>query len=85
MKRSVIVLLALGLLTACQEEVQIAKPDPIALTLESAGHYCQMTVLDHPGPKAQVHMAGYAYPLWFSQVRDAFAFDRMPEEIAESQ
>ncbi|MES0810517.1 nitrous oxide reductase accessory protein NosL [Roseibium sp. SCPC15] len=80
MKRSVIVLLALGLLTACQEEVQIAKPDPTALTPESAGFYCQMTVLEHTGPKAQIHLTGNPFPFWFTQVRDAVAFKHNPEE-----
>ncbi len=83
MKPFVLVCAAIALLAGCQEQEAATVPGPISLTREAAGHYCQMTVLDHPGPKAQVHMAGYVYPLWFSQVRDAFAFDRMPEEIAE--
>ncbi len=67
-------------LSACQEEAAIEKPLPVALTVESAGHYCQMTVLEHDGPKAQIHLAGNPFPLWFTQVRDAVAFTVSPEE-----
>ncbi|GGE81882.1 NosL copper chaperone [Stappia taiwanensis] len=72
---------ALGLgLAGCQEETVAEKPQPVALTTEAAGHYCQMTVLEHGGPKAQIHLAGNPFPLWFTQVRDAVAFTRLPEE-----
>ncbi|MEP3047045.1 MAG: nitrous oxide reductase accessory protein NosL [Roseibium sp.] len=74
------VLLAGALLAGCQEDVQIAKPAAIELTPEAAGHYCQMTVLEHNGPKAQIHLAGFQFPLWFTQVRDAVAFKLSPEE-----
>lgn len=71
--------LVLGL-AGCNQESEVAKPAPLELTLEAAGHYCQMTVLDHEGPKAQIHLAGNPNPLWFTQVRDAVAFTRLPEE-----
>lgn len=80
MKRHVIVLLALGLLAGCQDEVEIAKPAALTLTPEAAGHYCQMTVLEHDGPKAQIHLTGNPFPFWFTQVRDAVAFMHSPEE-----
>ena len=67
------------LLSACQEEAQDVSP--VALTAESVGHYCQMQLLEHDGPKAQVHMKGYpGKPLYFSQVRDAVAYSRLPEQ-----
>ncbi len=53
---------------------------PVAMTEDAVGHYCQMTVLHHDGPKAQVHLAGNQHPIWFVQIRDALAFDRMPEQ-----
>ncbi|UES59885.1 copper resistance protein CopZ (plasmid) [Roseibium aggregatum] len=80
MKNALIALFALTLLAACQEEVQIAKPAAVTLTPEAAGHYCQMTVLDHDGPKAQIHLKSYDNPIWFTQVRDAVAFTLSPEE-----
>jgi len=61
----------------------VAVPEPVTLTGEATGHYCQMIVLNHPGPKAQVHLAGNQQPLWFTQIRDAIAFERLPEETAE--
>lgn len=69
-------LLALG---ACRDEVAVL-PDPVDMTAEAVGHYCQMNMLEHPGPKAQVHLSGLLNPLFFSQVRDAVAYQRMPEQ-----
>lgn len=68
--------LALG---ACKEEVAQG-PLPVAMTAEAVGHYCQMELFEHPGPKAQVHLEGLPDPLFFSQVRDAIAYQRMPEQ-----
>lgn len=72
-------LLALVLvLSACREEE--AKPDPVALTPEATGYFCQMNLMEHAGPKAQAHLEGLpGMPLFFSQVRDVVAFERMPE------
>ena len=50
------------------------------MTAEAVGHYCQMNLLEHSGPKAQVHLDGMSWPLFFSQVRDAIAYQRMPEQ-----
>jgi copper chaperone NosL len=79
MKRFVLAALAALTLTACKEEVA-DRPLPVAMTAEAVGHYCQMNLLEHPGPKAQVHLDGLPDPLFFSQVRDAIAFQRMPEQ-----
>lgn len=76
MKRALIVVL---LLAACKEETQDLSP--VALSEDSVGHYCQMDLLEHAGPKAQVHLEGFAgMPLFFSQVRDAVAYSRLPEQ-----
>ena len=80
MRRPLLVL-ALLALAACRTETA-ALPDPVALTEESVGHYCQMNLFEHPGPKAQVHLDGMPYPIFFSQVRDAVAYQRMPEQSA---
>jgi copper chaperone NosL len=79
--RPVLFLAMLALLGACKEEVSqnIAPKD---LTPETLGHYCQMNLLEHPGPKAQVFLEGNPAPLFFSQVRDAIAYTRAPEQIA---
>ena len=67
-------------LAACTEETAQAT-DPVALTAETTGHYCQMNLSEHPGPKGQVHLDGLpGAPLFFSQVRDAVAYARLPEQ-----
>lgn len=77
MKRA---LCLLFLLAACKEDVA-QNLTPVALTAESVGHYCQMNLLEHEGPKAQVHLDGLpGAPLFFSQVRDAIAYARLPEQ-----
>ncbi len=81
-RAAMIVMLSL-VVGGCFEEKVVEKPHPIALTAEAVGHYCQMNILEHEGPKAQVHIAGHSAPLWFSQVRDAVVFTRLPEETAE--
>jgi copper chaperone NosL len=71
--------------SACSEqEAKVDTPLPVALTEESVGHYCNMTILEHTGPKAQIHLADNPHPIWFSQVRDGIAFIRSPEEHYEA-
>lgn len=74
-----LVLIALLALAACKEDRADAPP-PVELTAEAVGHFCQMDLIEHPGPKAQVHLEGLPVPLFFSQVRDALAYARMPEQ-----
>ncbi len=82
--RAALALLAALALSGCKhEDAAAAKPPPVAMTAEAVGHYCRMDVLEHDGPKAQVHVAGLIDPIWFTQVRDAIAFARMPEETSE--
>ncbi|MGX5721735.1 nitrous oxide reductase accessory protein NosL [Shinella zoogloeoides] len=79
--RPAVLLAALLLLSACKEDVAEAIV-PQEMTPETLGHYCQMNLLEHPGPKAQVFLEGNAAPLFFSQVRDAIAYARGPEQVA---
>ena len=72
---------SLALLSACQKEAS-QNVTPQDLTPESLGHYCQMNLLEHPGPKAQVFLKDNPAPLFFSQVRDAIAYARTPEQVA---
>ena len=80
MKYFMITIFLFALLVACREQVQTNKPAPIQLTKEATGHYCQMTVLEHSGPKGQIFLDGNPQPFWFTQVRDAIAFTISPEE-----
>ncbi len=70
-------LCALGL-AACKDQLVI--PDPVKLTREAIGNYCNMIIADHPGPKVQIHEKGYPNPLWFSSVRDGLAYLSLPGE-----
>ncbi len=67
-----------AVLSGCGDKA--VPPDPVALTREASGHYCQMIVVDHPGPKAQVFEVGRSEPVWFSSVRDALFYLRLPGE-----
>lgn len=69
------------LLVGCQEEV--ITPDPEQLTREAEGHYCNMIVSDHPGPKAQIFEKGNQQALWFTSVRDALAYNILPGEAQQ--
>lgn len=77
-KHLFVALIPLSVLAGCTEET--AAPEPQALTRAAVGHYCNMIVVDHPGPKAQVFESGQQKPLWFSSVRDAFAYNALPGE-----
>ena len=81
----VVALAALTGLAACSDSgTDNVLPGPVAMTEEAVGHYCNMNVLEHEGPKAQIHLKGIAEPVWFTQVRDAVAFLRSPEELYEA-
>ena len=75
-------LLTLMLLAACKSE-EAAAPDPVTMTADALGHFCQMQLISHPGPKAQIHLKGLADPIFFSQVRDALAYVKGPERDAD--
>ena len=80
MNRAAQIILAacLLILAGCKEEV--ATPEPLKLTREAIGLYCNMIVADHPGPKIQVHEKGSGDPKWFSSVRDGLAYTMLPGE-----
>lgn len=80
MKRTAILLLfALG---GC-EEASGEIPPPIAVHDDAVGHYCQMLVHHHSGPKGQIHLSGHEEPLWFVQVRDAIAYVKLEERTSD--
>lgn len=81
MKRAPLALALLLALAACKQEV-VQDTGPVEISDQTIGHYCQMNLSEHSGPKAQVHLEAIPDPLFFSQVRDAIAFSRAPEQIA---
>jgi copper chaperone NosL len=80
MIRTMSILVAALALPACSRSEATSVPAPVAMTEDALGYYCQMHVMEHPGPKAQIHLEGVREPLFFSQVRDAVAYQRMPEQ-----
>ena len=67
-------------LAACREDTA-QNTDPLPLTPETVGHFCQMNLLEHEGPKGQVHLEGLpGAPLYFSQVSDLVVYLRLPEQ-----
>jgi copper chaperone NosL len=57
-----------------------ALPSPVEPGASSVAHFCNMALLDHPGPKGQIFLNGRPDPVWFSSVRDTLAFTMLPEE-----
>jgi copper chaperone NosL len=67
-------------LTGCNREAPATAPPPIEVSADATGYYCGMLLVQHEGPKGQIHLASRAQPLWFTSVRDTIAFTRLPEE-----
>ena len=67
--------------SGCEEASQMASvPDTRELTRDDIGYYCNMIVMDHAGPKAQIFLGDREEPIWFTSVRDAFAFTMLEDE-----
>src|SRR5690606_12824106 len=73
-------LLGAALIGGCTQEPPKPPPPPAEVDSEATGHYCGMLLVDHEGPKGQIHLASRSQPIWFSSVRDTIAFTRLPEE-----
>ena len=80
MIRPALIVAAAALALAGCKDDQAGVPEAVAMTPEALGHYCQMALSEHDGPKAQIHLKGALAPLFFSQVRDAIAYQHMPEQ-----
>ncbi|TKZ17068.1 copper resistance protein CopZ [Shimia litoralis] len=78
-----LVLCAMFALVACKEDAAEAPPPPTDLTELALSYFCQMNIAEHGGPKGQIHLAGYAQPIFFAQVRDLVAYLKSPEREAE--
>ena len=79
--RPLILVLAMLAVAGCREEIAEV-PEPVQLTEENVSFFCQMNVLEHGGPKAQIHLDGSPAPIFFAQVRDAVAYLKSPERDA---
>ena len=70
-------------LAGCKDEKTAEAPKPVEPTADSIAHFCNMPVLDHPGPKGEIFLKGKAEPVWFASARDTIAFTKLPEEPKE--
>lgn len=67
--------------TACGDgAAPAAPPPPQAVSSRSVGHYCGMALADHTGPKGQIFIKGRPAPVWFSSIKQVFAYTLLPEE-----
>lgn len=84
MRQIALIALACVALTGCKEEIADL-PAPVEMTSEAVGFYCRMDLLNHEGPKGQIHLAGLPAPRFFSQVKDTIAYMHMPEQNFDVQ
>jgi copper chaperone NosL len=61
-------------LTACGQESETVVASPQEPDSHTVGHYCGMTLKEHPGPKGQLLLKRTHGPLWFTSVRDALTY-----------
>ena len=80
MKPIALAVISLLAVAGCRQDDGSGLPPAVTMSSEALGHYCQMLLSEHPGPKAQVHLVGLENPIYFSQVRDGIAYQRMPEQ-----
>jgi copper chaperone NosL len=81
MDRRALMLAGLGLaVSACKkQQAETTPPAPRPISAAATAEFCGMGLLEHPGPKAQIFVRDRPDPYWFSTVRDAIAFTRLPE------
>lgn len=78
-RKLILAVVCIGLLGACDSQEDHV-PSPHTLTDDAVGVFCGMILTEHAGPKGQVFEKGRDTPLWFTAVRDAIAYTRMPGE-----
>jgi copper chaperone NosL len=71
---------AIALAGCDQKQAMQEKPKPQEIAADSVGHFCGMSLVEHPGPKGQIFVGGSKNPVWFASVRETFAFTMLPEE-----
>jgi len=77
--RAALVIAVLAL-AACDRTKPADTPPPAPYDAAAVGHFCGMTLGEHPGPKGQIWVESQATPYWFTSVRDTIAFTLLPEE-----
>ncbi|OZI16192.1 nitrous oxide reductase accessory protein NosL [Bordetella genomosp. 7] len=74
--------LLVATLAACGNDTQQAAdmPAPHTNLADAVGHYCSMALDEHTGPKGQIFLQGRDTPVWFSAIKQVFAYTVLPEE-----
>ncbi len=75
-----LLVLAVALSACGGQDTAAPPPAPQAVSADAVGHYCGMTLRDHAGPKGQIFVKGRAAPVWFSSIKQVFAYTLLPEE-----
>jgi copper chaperone NosL len=79
--RSLALCVLVAIAASCsQNQVSQAPPAPHEISSDSVGHFCGMSLVEHPGPKGQIWLSGQAGPVWFASVTEVFAFTMLDEE-----
>ncbi len=72
-----------GLLAGCGGDAQDHGPPPppqASIPQGAVGHYCGMFLFEHKGPKGQILIRDRETPVWFTTIREVFAYTHLPEE-----
>lgn len=69
-------------LAACRQPDQTLPPPPPVTRIPqtAVGHYCGMYLFEHQGPKGQIFLRERDTPIWFTTIREVFAYTLLPEE-----
>ncbi len=67
-------------LSACDNSSAKQSYKPQKVTRDDIGYYCNMIIEDHSGPKGQIILSNTEKAIWFTSVRDAVAFNLLPDE-----
>lgn len=67
-------------LIGCDNATQTQLYSPQNVTRDDIGYYCNMIIEDHAGPKGQIILTDTDKAIWFTSVRDAVAFNLLPDE-----
>jgi nitrous oxide reductase accessory protein NosL len=79
-RQIVALILAAFMLVRCDPAPPAEPPKPQEISETSIGHFCGMSLPEHPGPKGQIFVGDRPEPIWFASVRETFAFTMLPEE-----
>lgn len=70
------------LLAGCSggDETIVVAPPAQEISIDAVGHYCGMNLDEHAGPKGQIFVNGRENPVWFTTIKQVFAYTILPEE-----